>query len=121
MSCKNINARQVVTIRKGPQGNKSCGVAMAVQRWRNFEEIPHVQGQRRSPSKTVGGAKSCLESTPDPTEMLRGLKHTLCAPGLRDPTETETELCLSVCCGGMGQQWTATGAGALDAVDLGMA
>ena len=32
--------------------------------------------------------------------MLRGLKQTLCAPGPRDPTETETELCLSVSCGG---------------------
>ena len=54
-----------------------------------------------------------------PPEMLRGLKQTLCAPGPRDPTETEKELCLSVSCGGMGQQWTA--AGALGAVDLGMA
>ena len=42
-------------------------------------------------------------------------------PGPRDPTETEKELCLSVSCGGTGQQWTAAGAGALDAVDLGMA
>ena len=35
------------------------------------------------------------------------------------PTETEPELCLSVSCGGMGQQWPATGA--LGAADLGMA
>ena len=35
------------------------------------------------------------------------------------PTETETELCLSVSCGGMDQQWPA--AGALGATDLGMA
>ena len=34
--------------------------------------------------------------------------------------ETETELCLSVSCGGMGQQWPAAGAGARGAVDLGM-
>ena len=53
--------------------------------------------------------------------MLRGLKQTLCAPGPRDPTETETELHLSVSCGGMGQKWTATGPGALGAVDLGTA
>ena len=33
-------------------------------------------------------------------------------------TETELEVCLSVSCGGMGQQWPATGA--LDAADLGM-
>ena len=53
--------------------------------------------------------------------MLRGLKQTLCTPGPRDPTQTETELCLSVCCGGTGQQWTATGPGALGAADLGVA
>ena len=45
----------------------------------------------------------------------------LVTPGPRDPTETETELCLSVSYGGMGQQWPATGAGALGAADLGMA
>ena len=53
--------------------------------------------------------------------MLRWLKQTLCTPGPRDPTETETELCLNVSCGHMGQQWTAAGVGALGAVDLGMA
>ena len=53
--------------------------------------------------------------------MFGGLKQTLCTPGPRDPTETETELCLSVSCGGTGQQWPVVGAGALGAVDLGMA
>ena len=52
--------------------------------------------------------------------MLRGFTQTLCAPGPRDPTETETELCLSVSCGVTGQQWTGAGAGALGAADLGM-
>ena len=66
----------------------------------------------------VGGVKSHLESNPYPPETLRGLKQTLCAPGHRDLTETETELCLSVSFGGMGQQWPATGAGALGAADL---
>ena len=54
-------------------------------------------------------------------EMLRGLKHTLCTPEPGDATETETELCLSVSCGDTGQQWTATVAGALGAIDLGVA
>ena len=45
----------------------------------------------------------------------------LCAPGTRDPTETETELCLSISCGGIGQQWPAAGAGALGEADWGMA
>ena len=53
--------------------------------------------------------------------MLRGLKHTLCTPGPRDPTETEPELCLGVSRGGTGQQWTVAGAGAPGAVDLGVA
>ena len=53
--------------------------------------------------------------------MLKGLKQALCTPGPRDPTETETELCLSVCCRGTGQQWTAAGARALGPADLGMA
>ena len=43
-----------------------------------------------------------------------GSNQTLCAPGPRDPTETEPELCVSVSGGGtVGQQWPATGAGAL--------
>ena len=43
--------------------------------------------------------------------MLRGLKQTLFAPGPRDPTETETELYLSVSCGGTDQQGSAQGQG----------
>ena len=53
--------------------------------------------------------------------MLRRLKQTLCAPGPSDPTETETDLCLCISCGGMSQHWTATGTGALGAADVGMA
>ena len=53
--------------------------------------------------------------------MLSGLKQTLWAPGPRDLTETETELCLSISCGGIGQQWTGARAGALGAAGLAMA
>ena len=39
-------------------------------------KIPYVHGQRRSPSKSVGGAKSCLESNPIPTPVfLPGESH----------------------------------------------
>ena len=37
----------------------------------------------------------------------------LYAPGPRDPTETEIELCLSISYGATGQRWTAAGTGAL--------
>ena len=63
----------------------------------------------------VGGANSHLESNPI---SARGLKQTLCTPGPRDPTETETELCVSISCGGTGQQWTAAGAVVLGVADL---
>ena len=52
---------------------------------------------------------------------LEGSNKTLWAPGPRGLTETEPELCISVSCGGTGQQWTASGAGALGAADLDMA
>ena len=44
----------------------------------------------------------------------------LCAPGPRDSKDTKSELCLSVSCKGMCQQWSAAWAGALGAADLGM-
>ena len=40
--------------------------AVAVWFWSNSEEISHIQGQRRSPSKMVGGVKSHLESNSIP-------------------------------------------------------
>ena len=40
-------------------------------------KIPHVQGQRKSPSKVVGGAKSCLESNPIPARDARRVQTNL--------------------------------------------
>ena len=74
---------------------------------------------KEKPQQEVWGVKSCLESSF--IQRWRGLKQTLWAPGPRDPTETETEQCLSVSCGGIGQQWTAAGARALGAAKMGMA
>ena len=48
----------------------------------------------------VEGAKSHLELRRYLPEALRWLKQTLYAPGPRDLTETEPELCLSVSCEG---------------------
>ena len=61
----------------------------------------------------VRGENLCLESNPIPAGDAQRAQKTLCAPGARDPTETETELCLSISCGGAGQQWSATGTRAL--------
>ena len=95
--------------------------AVTAQHWSDFEEILYVQGLRRSPSKMVGGPKSCLEPNPLPARDTQRAQTYLVCTGPRDPTETETELCLSISCGGTAQQSTATGAGALGAADLDMA
>ena len=91
-----------------------------MQRGSDCEKIPHAQGQR-SPSKMVGGVNMHLESNAIPTRDAQRVKQTIYAPGPRDPTETKTELCLTVCCGGAGRWWSAAGTGALGAADLGMA
>ena len=52
---------------------------------------------------------------------LEGSNKTLCAPEPRDSIENVPGLfeCLSVSCGGTGQQWPVAGARALHAADLG--
>ena len=61
----------------------------------------------------VGGTKSHLELNPITTKDTLRDQTNLCIPGPRDHTETEPELCLSVSGRGTGQQWPATGVGAL--------
>jgi len=48
--------------------------------WSDCEEISHVQGQKRSPSKMVGGEKSHLESNPLPArDAQRAQTDLVCA------------------------------------------
>ena len=99
--------------------SKFAGILSVMWCWSNFKEKSHVQGQRRSHSNMVGGVKFCLESNPRSTRDSQRAQNTLCAPEPRDPTKIETELCFSVSCGGMDQQWIAAAVGALGALDLG--
>ena len=50
------------------------------RRWNGCEEIPHVQGQTRRPSKMIGGVNSRLESDPirnrDTQRAQTNLVHT---------------------------------------------
>ena len=69
----------------------------------------------------VGEVKSRLESNPIPARDAQRAQTNLVHQGPRDPTETKSELCLSVSCGGTGQQWPVAGSGALGAADLGVA
>ena len=69
----------------------------------------------------VGGVNSRLDSNLIPTRDAKKAQTNLVNTRTQDPTETDTELCLRVSCGGTGQQWTAVGTGALGAADLGVA
>ena len=64
--------------------------------------IPHTQGQRRSPSKMIEGAKSRLESNPIPTGDTRRAQTKPCAHQAQRPQRPATPAseCLSVSCGG---------------------
>ena len=80
------------------------------------KKILHVQGQRRSPSKTVGGAKSCLESNPIATRNTRRAQTNFVCTRTQRPHRDWARPafeCLSVSCRGTDHQWPATGAGAL--------
>ena len=55
--------------------------------WIPPKKIPHIQGQRRSPNKTEGGAKSCLESNPIPARHAqRAQTNLVCTRPHRDWT-----------------------------------
>ena len=69
----------------------------------------------------VEGVVPPVVSNPIPTRAIQGTQtHFVCSRAQR-PTEIEPEQCLSIVCGGVGQQWPAAGVGALGALDLGMA
>ena len=85
------------------------------------KKIPHVQGQRRSHSKMVGGVKFCLESNPIPTGDTQRAQTKPCVHQETPQRLSHTCLCLSVFCRGTGQQCLATRGGALGATDLGIA
>ena len=89
--------------------------------------IPHVQGQRRSWNRTVGGAQSCLISNLISTrDSWRAQTKPCVPPDPRKEAVITTKdwarpvcACLMTSCVGMGQQWPATGTGALATEVLG--
>ena len=64
--------------------------AEAAWPWNNFEAVPHIQGQRRSPSKMVGGGKLCLESNTIPAreaQRAQKKKKIMCTRTQRPHTD----------------------------------
>ena len=69
----------------------------------------------------VGGANLYLESNPNCARDAQRAQTNLVHTRTQGPHRDETEPCLSITCGGIGRQWTATGTAALGAPDFGMA
>ena len=89
-----------------------------------FQRVIPIRGLKKGSLHEwamVGGVKSHLESNPIPTRNTQRAQTNLCCTRTQRPYETETELCLSISCGGTCQQWTVAGAWPLGAEDLGMA
>ena len=58
--------------------------------------IPHVQGQRKSPNKRVGGAKSRLESNPIPARNAQRAQTKPCAHQDPEAPQRLSQTCLWV-------------------------
>ena len=58
------------------------------------KKMPHIQGQRRNPSKTVGGAKSHLESNPIPARDAQKAQTKPCAHQDPETPQTLSQICL---------------------------
>ena len=54
-----------------------------------LKRYPTSKGKGEAPARWLEGWNHVYNQTPYPPAMLRGLKHTLCASGPRDPTENE--------------------------------
>ena len=83
------------------------------------KHTPHPRAKKKTQQDSRRG-KIAFRLKPHAHQRLpEGSNKILCAPG--ESTETESDLPLSVSCGGTGQQWPAAGVGDLDAADLGKA
>ena len=79
------------------------------------KKILHIQGQRRSPSKMVGGSKLHLESNPIPSRDAGRAQTKPCAHKDTQTPQKLSQTYIWVSCRSMSQQWPATGSGTLDA------
>ena len=87
----------------------------------HHKKIPHVQGQRRSPRKTVRGAKLHLESNPIPARDTQRVQTKLVCTRTQRPHRDWARTVFECLLQRYSQQWPASEAGALGTADLGMA
>ena len=84
-------------------------------------DTPHPRTKEK-PQQDDQRGKFMFRIKPQSQQRCSEASNKLCVhQDPETPQRLETKLYLSISCGGMGQQWTVTGAGALGATDLGMA
>lgn len=88
VALKQSSQEEILHVQYQRNPSKMVGTGVAV------EEIPYVQEQKSSPSKTVEGQIHIQNQTPFPPETLRGSKQTLCTPEPGNPTETGDRISL---------------------------
>ena len=81
-------------------------------------DTPHPKAKEKPQQDSRKGEIAFRIKSHTRQRCSEGSNKTLCTPGSRDPTETEPDLPLSVSCRGTGEQWPASGTGALAAADL---
>ena len=92
-----INCEEIPHVQRKRSCSKTVGTGTAApQHWSDFEEISHIQGLRRSPSKMVGRVKSHLESNPIPARDAQSTQTYLVHTKTQRSHRTETELCLGI-------------------------
>ena len=104
---------------------KMVGDGMATQCWSSgcvvlewlWGDTPHPRAKEK-PQQDCRRGEITFRFKPHTCQRSSEGSNIPCA---HKDTETETDLCFSVSWGSVGQQWPATGAGALGAADLGMA
>ncbi|CAI9170135.1 unnamed protein product [Rangifer tarandus platyrhynchus] len=83
--------------------------AVAAWCWRDFEEIPHIQGQRTKTQQHGRRGEITFRVKPHTCQRRSEGSNKPCAHQDPETPRRLRELCLSVSCRGTGQQWTATG------------
>ena len=107
---------------RSPKRQLATEQSLTGECWIPPKKIPHVQGQRRSLSKTVGGTKSCLESNPIPARDAWRAQTEACVHQHLDTPQRLSQTCLLVleCLLWRYRPTVAcAGAGVLGEVDLG--
>ena len=95
-----VEGRVLIFSCKNSKTTTSCWTTIDRRMLDPTKKIPHIQGQRRSPNKTVGGAKLCLELNLFPPETLGGHKQNLEHSRTQGPHKRLNQTCLwaSECC-----------------------